>query len=501
MIFNLKMQAALAAVFAFAGCCSENVSEKLMAIDKFAMEDEAMVSNFKELCTRFPARLSGSESNKGAQGFVYGVMEQIAGVDVSRMQVQVPHWIPGESRVEIVLKGERKGKHGKLSDNRDKISGEQGMMAVKDGIGMDGNILEERLKSVLSSVNLGLSVGTGGKDLQGPVIEIKRRSQFDSIGDFTGKIVFFNEAMASRSDYGKRGWQRRDGAALAGVKGAVAVVVRSLTNSIDDFPHTGVVRYADAAHEIPAIAISTMAANRLSAELERDKKVELRVNSTAEKMEDSVGDNIIGEIKGSKYPNQVILLTAHLDSWMNSQGAQDDGGNVAIIINVLRTLKAAGIQPYHTIRVMPYQDEETGLSGMHTYAAKVDTVAQTHIFHIEMDGGIGIPREVILFGDQQVIKEMDYYVSGYLGNSSEDALPLHCIGAERDNSWPTSGKLHAISGFFYPDNPNYFTYHHAANDNLDAVDITQLRACSAALTKLIYLIDRYNKNEHTNHNN
>lgn len=432
--------------------CAENHQKKLQKLDSFIQADTAITNNLRVLCKEYPARLSGSVNNTGAQEYVYNVMTRI-GAETSLMEVPVPNWFGGESSVEVIYGKERK---------------------------------------TLPSVNLGLAEGTGGKTIEARVIEITSRKELEET-DVKGKIVFFNDPMKSHGDYGRAGWQRRLGPGLAAEKGAVGVVIRSVTQFLDKHPHTGSTTYSTNAPKIPAIAISTIDADNLHGIIGHNKNVKLAISSTAySREEQGKGNNVIGEIKGSLHPENVIMVTAHLDSWHIAEGAHDDGSGVVILMNILRAFKEAGIQPYNTIRVMPYQDEEVGLQGIHTYAEKMEGNGEKHLYHIEIDSGIGNPMGVGLYGDSTHLATLNTFVEENMDLGYE--TPVIIRAGEVYSRFPTATKFGAVAGWFIPDNnSDYFLYHHASNDNFEVLDQQQLKACSSAMTRLVYLLDRYHK--------
>ena len=432
--------------------CAEDHGKNLQKLEGFIQQDTAITNNLRVLCKEYPARLSGSGNNTGAQEYVYNVMTQM-GAETSLMEVPVPNWFGGESSVEVIFGKERKS---------------------------------------LPSVNLGLAEGTGGKTIEARVVEIASREELEK-ADVKGKIVFFNDPMRSHGDYGRAGWQRRLGPGLAAEKGAVGVVIRSVTQFMDKHPHTGSTTYSPNAPKIPAIAISTIEADNLHGILEHNRNVKLAISSTSYSREGkATGNNVIGEIKGSLHPENVIMVTAHLDSWHIAEGAHDDGSGVVILMNILRAFKETGIRPYNTIRVMPYQDEEVGLQGIHTYAEKKEGSGENHLFHIEIDSGIGNPKGVGLYGDSTKIANLNTFISQYVDLGYD--TPFIVRAGEVYTRFPTATKFGAMAGWFIPDNnSDYFLYHHASNDNFEVLDQQQLKACSSAMTRLVYLLDRYHK--------
>ncbi len=428
--------------------CAENHNTNLERLNSFIQSDTSIVENLRTICFEYPARLSGSENNTGAQEYIYRELTDM-GFQTSLMEVEVPNWFGGESSVEVIY-GEKR------------IS--------------------------VPSVNLGLAEGTDGKSIEAAVVEIMSREELEQ-KDVKGKIVFFNDPMTSHNDYGRAGWQRRYGPGMAAEKGAKGAVVRSVTQFNDVHPHTGSTTYSANAEKIPAIAISTVEADNLSKIIAGNRNVRLSISSTAHtRAEKGKGNNVIGEIKGSVNPENVILVTGHLDSWHIAQGAHDDGSGVVIAMNVLRAFKEAGIKPRNTIRIMPYQDEEVGLQGIHTYAANKKDCSERHIFHLEFDLGVGAPKHISFYGDSAKTVELNNFIAQY-PHGFKEKEPLKRAGMT--NHFTTTSVLGSMMGIFIADNDaDYFLYHHASNDNFEVVDKQQLKDCSAAVTQLVYLIDR-----------
>lgn len=433
------------------GGCTENHDKNLQKLESFIQNDTSMTGNLRTICKEYPARLSGSRNNAEAQEFIYRELNDM-GAETSLMEVEVPNWFGGESSVEVIF--------GK-----------------------------QRLN--IPSVNLGLAEGTGGKVIQERVVEINTRKELGE-KDVKGKIVFFNDPMKGHSDYGRAVWQRRDGIAEAAERGALGVVIRSVTQFMDSHPHTGSLIYSPNAPKISAVAISTIEAEKLSKIISENRSVKIALSSTAGTREGKAkGNNVIGEIKGSANPENIILVTGHLDSWHIAEGAHDDGSGVVIAMNVLRAFKEAGIQPYNTIRVMPYQDEEVGLQGIHTYSANKKESGEKHIFHLEFDLGVGAPKEISFYGDSASTARINNFLAQYPTGYKSAPILKH---AGVTNHFSTTTQLGSMMGIFIADNDaDYFLYHHASNDNFEVVDQQQLKECSAAVTKLIYLIDRLYK--------
>ncbi|NVO02961.1 MAG: M20/M25/M40 family metallo-hydrolase [Bacteroidetes bacterium] len=346
----------------------------------------------------------------------------------------------------------------------------------------------------LSICALGESIGTGEQGISAQVIEVKNFEELKTLGKekIKGKIVFFNRAMDPTqiytfNAYGGAADQRVHGASEAAKYGAIGVIVRSLSESLDDFPHTGIMRYDKDIDTIPAVAVSTLGADLLSNWLKKDKNLILHYTTTCKQFPETNSYNVIGEIKGSEFPNQYIIVGGHIDAWDNGEGAHDDGIGVIQSMEVLRLFKTLNIKPKHTLRAVIFMDEEVAQRGGKKYAELSKLNKETHIAAIESDRGgftptgfsIDAPIETVNklknnwgklfepYGIYQLIK----------GGSGVDISPL------KDQNFPLFGLM--------TDSQRYFDYQHAASDTFEKVNKREMQMGSAAMAAMIFLIDKY----------
>lgn len=425
--------------------CTKKPEERIQQIfDYFTNDNETAVATLEAVSTNFPARMSSSENNDGAVDYFTLILGKQVKVDnLYTQDVTVPHWLPGEYKVSYTL---------------------------KDGSKFD-----------LTSVPVGLSVGTDGNDLTAEVVEVASKNDFEK-AVVKGKIVFFNEAMQEGKGYGSERWQRTHGATLAAQKGAVGVLVRSLTDKINDDPHTGSLHYDSLTVQIPAMAISTQAAENLSAAIKKDKKIQVTINSTCKRLEDGVGRNLIAEIKGKKNPNHVILLSAHIDSWFNSQGAQDNAASCVAAVEVLRAYKKLHIRPNNTIRILLYQDEECFLSGMKEFAKIAHDNNEEYLFDLEMDSGAGGPKTFMVGEPEDYFNKMKEITNQYLSPYGiEEIIKMEV----RREGWPLNVPYYG----YLSNTEHYFDVHHSSSDNFDKVDQDAFKKGIAAITAFVYLMN------------
>ncbi|NER15462.1 M20/M25/M40 family metallo-hydrolase [Leptobacterium flavescens] len=342
---------------------------------------------------------------------------------------------------------------------------------------------------------LGGSIATPDGGLKAEVIEVKGIEELEKLGReaIEGKIVFFNRPMQADlintfEAYGGCVDQRYSGAREAGKYGAVGIIVRSMNLRLDDLPHTGAMSYGDlpVQHRVPAAAISTNGAELLSSLLTLNPDLQFYFRQTCKQFKDVQSYNVIGEIRGSEYPNEIMVVGGHLDSWDLGDGSHDDGAGCVQSMEVLRLLKETGYRPKRTIRVVLFMNEENGLRGGNEYAKVAKSKGENHVFALESDSGGFTPRGFSFdcsdenFAQVQKWKSLfEPYLIHYFkkGGSGADIGPLKNDGI-------------VLAGL-RPDSQRYFDYHHAENDTFDAINKRELELGAATMTALIYLFDKY----------
>ena len=342
---------------------------------------------------------------------------------------------------------------------------------------------------------LGGSVATPSVGLKAFVVEVQGIEELKALGreQIEGKIVFFNRPMqadliSTFQAYSGCVDQRYSGAKEASAYGAVGVIVRSMNLRLDDLPHTGAMSYGDqdVSKRIPAAAISTNAAEKLSKLLKLEPNLKFLFRQQCKTYPDVWSHNVIGEITGSEFPNEIIVVGGHLDSWDLGDGAHDDGAGVVQSMEVLRLFKATGYKPKRTIRVVLFMNEENGLRGGNAYADNALLTGERHIFALESDAGGFTPRGFSFNCSDEEFAQIESwkplfkpYLIHYFeqGGSGADIRPL-------------KNKYNVLAGL-RPDSQRYFDHHHAENDNFDAVNKRELELGAATMTSLIYLYDTY----------
>ena len=342
---------------------------------------------------------------------------------------------------------------------------------------------------------LGGSVATPSVGLKAEVVEVQNFEELAALGreKINGKIVFFNRPMqadliSTFSAYGGCVNQRYDGAREASQYGAIGVIVRSMSLRMDDYPHTGAMSYGDQpiSKRIPAAAISTNAAEKLSNLLKIAPKLKFLFRQQCKQYDDVLSYNVIGEITGSEYPDEIILVGGHLDSWDVGDGAHDDGAGCVQSMEVLRLFQQLDYKPKRTLRVVLFMNEENGLRGGRKYAEIAALKGETHIFALESDAGGFTPRGFNFdLPDHEFtqIRSWKPLFKPYLIHYFEKGGSGADIG-------PLKTKTNVLAGL-RPDSQRYFDHHHAATDTFDAVNKRELELGAATLTSLIYLYDTY----------
>lgn len=342
---------------------------------------------------------------------------------------------------------------------------------------------------------LGGSVATPLAGIRAEVIEVKDFEELKALGKekVAGKIVFYNRPMQADlintfSAYSSCVDQRFSGAEEAARLGAVGVVVRSMNLRLDDYPHTGSMGYGDLPlrDRIPAAAISTNGAELLSSMLALNPALKFYLKQNCKNLPDVQSYNVIGEIKGTTYPDEIMVVGGHLDSWDLGDGSHDDGAGIVQSMEVLRIMKKINYRPKRTLRVVLYMNEENGQRGAAKYTEVAQKKNEKHVFALESDAGGFTPRGFSIDTTPEKLKTIQSwapYFEPYLihlfvkGGSGADIAPLKTA----DN---------VLAGL-RPDSQRYFDFHHAANDTFDAINKRELELGAATMASMVFLMDHF----------
>ena len=431
-------------------------AKTIRTIYDLALTQSEAYENLRVLCKEIGHRLSGSEGADSAVVWGQRVLGKLELDTIYLQEITVPHWERG-----------RKEK---------------------------AYFYNEKGKNMLDVCALGGSISTGmNQFIKGDVLEVKSLDEVNNLPDslVKGKIIFYNRPMDPKkistfSAYGSCVDQRYSGAIEAAKKGAIAVVVRSMNVRQDDFPHTGSMAYKEEVDSIPAFAISTNGADYLSENITKYDNLELNLKSFCKSYPDKISHNVIGEIKGSEFPDEYITVGGHLDSWDMGEGAHDDGAGVVQSIEVLHLLNLMNIKPKHSIRVVLFMNEENGNRGGKHYAERAAAKNEKHLMALESDRGGFSPRGFSVNGTEKQLNGIKKWVDLFepygihefkMGFAGVDINPLE------------DGKICLIG--LSPDSQRYFDHHHSDNDVFEEVNKRELVLGAASMTSLIYLIDKY----------
>ena len=449
-----KFSAVFAGLLFSFGVSAQTDSIMLKKISDDILTRGAAYENLRFICKKIGPRLSGSANGAKAVNETARMMREMGADTVYLQEVMVPKW-------------ERGGK-------------EKAEMIMTNGKKMGLNV-----------VALGNSEGTPSSGIRAEVIEVKNFDELERMKDqVKGKIVFYNYPMnptfvRTFMAYGDAGRYRGQGPSRAAKYGAIGVIVRSLASNPDDFPHTGAMNYNDSFPKIPAVAISTNDADKLSNALTQKQASQVYFKTNCGMKGEVLSHNVVGEIRGSEMPNEVLTVGGHLDSWDLAEGANDDGSGCVQSMEVIRVFKALGIRPKRTVRAVMFQNEENGLRGGTKYAELAKTDGKKYVFALESDAGGFTPRGIGVTGTaEQKAKAMGwaslfepYDVKITEGGGGADIGPLRTMGT--------------VLSSLNPDSQRYFDIHHAATDVFEAVSRRELHLGAVVMSQMIWLVSEY----------
>jgi carboxypeptidase Q len=432
---------------------------ELKKLQKAAMTSDYAYDQLAHLCNNIGPRLSGSQQAAKAVEYVAAEMRRL-GLDVQLEKVTAPHWVRGVETADLVR--------------------------------FEGQAQNTTQKIVLTA--LGGSVATPAEGITAPVVAVNNFDELRALGreKVAGKIVLFNERFNKRAAaqglaldaYGQAVVYRGGGASAASRLGAVASLIRSVGSADYRLPHTGSVRYAEDAPKIPAAAVTAEDADLL-AYLAAQGEVRMHLTLTPQTLPDVQSYNVIADIKGAEHPDQIVIVSGHLDSWDLGTGAIDDGAGVVVAMQTANLIKQLGLKPARTIRFVAWMNEENGLAGGRTYAIDNKEQFGNHIAAIESDLGAGHPTGIsahvsnkamrLLQAISPVLQEIDAgFVKQTANAEGADVSPLDVAGV------PTLAPIQ--------DNRTYFNYHHTAADTLDKVVPRELAENAAVMSVVAYAI-------------
>ncbi len=406
-----------------------------------ALADNAAWNRLARLTDTFGPRFSGSENLELAIDWILEEMKADGLENVRGEDVMVPHWVRGEETLEILVPHKRK----------------------------------------LQILGLGGSVGTGPKGVTGDVFVVTSYDDLEANKDKAkGKIVLWNVPFTS---YGATVSYRSNGAVKAAEAGAIASLVRSVTPNSLYTPHTGNSSYADGVPKIPHAAVTVEDA--LMMQRMQDRGQQIRVHLTLDDvwLPDAKSRNVVGELVGSEFPDEVIVFGGHIDSWDVGTGAMDDAGGCVAAWEALRIMKALGLRPKRTIRVVMWTNEENGMRGGNAYRDAHINELDNHILAMESDGGVFAPIGFGFTGSDaafdtltQIGKLLQRIDSGVItkGGGGADIGPIMAKGV------PGMG--------LNVDGTKYFWYHHTNADYVDKLDPVEVAKSVATMGVMAFVV-------------
>jgi hypothetical protein len=430
----------------------------LKRLQQAALNSDYAYKQVAHLANNIGPRLSGSAQAAKSVQYIASELKAL-GCEVQLERVMVPHWVRGEETAALVQ--------------------------------FPGQAENTTQKIVLCA--LGASVATPTDGITAELITVKNFDELKSLprDKVAGKIVLFNypfdKQMAAEGRggeaYGEAVVYRGDGPSAAARQGAVACLIRSVGGADYRLPHTGQTTYADDAPKIPAGAVTAEDAD-LIVDLVRQGPVKMKLTLTPQQLPDVESYNVIGDIKGSEHPEQVIIVSGHLDSWDLGTGAIDDAAGVAVSMEAANLIQKLHLKPKRTIRVIAWMNEENGLAGSKQYGKDHEKEWSNHFAAMETDGGAGHPIGINIKGKFEIKKLLAPVLAVLQESGAGGTNFAEHIGADIESM--EKADVPAFSPI--QDSRFYFNYHHTAADTLDKIVPKELAENSAVVSVLAYAL-------------
>jgi len=419
---------------------SKYVETSLKIISK-SLTDSTAYNRLGYMCDTFGPRLSGSKNLENATNWILKEMKNDGFENVRGEKVAVPTWIRGKESATLL----------------------------------------SPFKKELSMLGLGGSIATPRGGLKAEVIVVNDWDELESrSNEVPGKIVLFNAPFTS---YGETVAYRYSGASAAAKHGAVASLIRSIGPWSMNTPHTGVMAYKDDVQKIPHAALTMEDAMMLSRIHDRGDKIIVKLDMNARMVADRWSQNVLGEIKGSIYPDEVVVVGGHIDSWDVGQGAQDDGGGCIAAWEAVRLIKELGLKPKRTIRCVLWTNEENGGKGNKGYRDMHMDEMDKHVLAIESDGGVFSPKGFGFSGNdsaRKIVEEIHALMKPIGANTISEGGRAADVAPLNDEGVPVMS--------LKVDGSKYFWYHHTNADTFDKVDFNEFNRCVAAIAIMAYVV-------------
>jgi hypothetical protein len=447
-------------VFCWPFLTQAQINQDSITIKK--MSDEIMTNGkaydlLRQLTKQIGGRLAGSPQQQNAAIWGQRNMESFAPDKVYMQPCKTPNWQRGGKDFASVVRVNGKAMNRPLA-----------ALALGNSLGSKG-LVEAELLAVAD------------------FDELEKRKD-----EVKGKIVYYHSMfdpniIRTFGAYGKMGVYRSTGASRAAKYGAVGVMLHSLSTAPDNAPHTGGMMYDENYPKIPAVALGPNDAKELYANAKKGT-IRVQMQTYGYFLPDADENNVVAEIKGSTFPNEIITIGGHLDSWDVNEGAHDDGAGIVQTMEILRTMKALNYQPKRTIRFVLFANEENGMRGGNKYAELAKQNNEQHVFALESDAGGFTPRAIgISATSPEQFKKMEQWASLLkpygteitAGGGGADIGPLKNVNAS------------IVLAGLVPDSQRYFDLHHAKTDVFENVNKRELLLGAVNMAAIVYLVDQY----------
>jgi len=389
----------------------------------------------------FGNRLSGSKALEDTIAWAVAEMKKDGLENVHLEPVKVPHWVRGQESAEIV----------------------------------------GPIPHALVMLGLGNSIGTPPAGVEGEVLAVKSFQELDAAGSrVRGKIVLFNVPF---TNYGETVQYRSAGPSRAGALGAIAALVRSVGPAGLRTPHTGALRYIEGQPQIPAAAVTHEDAERLQRMQDRGTPARVRLRMEAHFLPDADSANVVGELRGRELPNEVVVVSGHLDSWDVGTGSTDDGGGCIVTWEALRLMKKLNLRPRRTVRLVLWTNEENGLRGGQSYMERYRDQLANHVLMLESDNGVFRPTGFGFTGSEAGRARVTE-IATLLRGIQADKISAAGEGADIGPS-VEAGRMPSMSRDV---DGNYVLIHHTPADTIDKIDPMDMSRAAAAIAVVSYVI-------------
>jgi carboxypeptidase Q len=407
-----------------------------------ATADQFAWDRVAELTDTYGQRLSGSDNLNRAIAWAVDTMKKDGLENVHTERVMIPKWVRGEESLEMI----------------------------------------EPPHHVLPMLGLGGSIATPPAGIEADVMVVSSGDELiKRSAEAKGKIVLFNVPY---TNYGETVQYRSAGASMAARHGAVAMLVRAVGPMAHRTPHTGNMSYAGDTGQIPAAAISVEDAQRIARLVDRKVRVRLRLKMQAKFEPDVESFNVVGEIRGSERPQEIVLVGCHFDSWDPGTGASDDAVGCIVTWEAARLMKKLNIRPRRTVRVVLFTNEENGLRGGNAYRDAHAKEAANHILALESDSGVFAPAKLAFTGSEAARKLIGEIATLLAPIGMQDVVGGG--GGADIGPIATLGKVPMMA--YAGDPTKYFTIHHTNADTVDRIDPQEVSKAAASIAAMVYVV-------------